>query len=127
MNARRDRITPPLTASRNPKASSPGLLASCLLCALVAGAGCGGTTALPTGFGVNLTISLDPGVRNQVRSVNIHVTGAEQFDKIVDITAFRVARRASITSPACRQACSTSRPTRWTRAARSWRTAARVL
>jgi hypothetical protein len=88
MNARRDRIAPPLTASHNPKASSPGLLATCLLGALVAGAGCGGTTALPTGFGVNLTISLDPGVRDQVRSVNIHVTGAEQFDKIVDITAF---------------------------------------
>ena len=62
---------------------------ACLLGALATAAlGCGGSTALPAGFGVNLTIRLDGGIRDQVHTVDVQVSGAEQFDKIVDITAF---------------------------------------
>jgi len=56
--------------------------------AALAGVACSSSTALPTSFGVNLTIRIDAAVRDQVRTVAIHVSGAEQFDKLVDITAF---------------------------------------
>src|SRR6266700_2298465 len=88
MNARREQKTRPWAASRHAMARSRGLRAACLLSALAGALGCSGSTALPTGFGVNLTIQLDPGVRDQVRTVDVRVTGAEQFDKVVDITAF---------------------------------------
>jgi len=50
--------------------------------------GCGSSASPPGGFGVNLTIDIDASVRAQVTAVALHVTGAESYDKTLDLGAF---------------------------------------
>lgn len=54
--------------------------------------GCSSPASLPTSYGVNLTIQIDSQVssamRGQIKTVAIQVTGSEQFQTSLDISAF---------------------------------------